>query len=321
MELASTRAAASTPAWRSAASTTSVLHVAGQQAEWDGLELGPADRRARRLCVLGHEEVALLIDRCGDDRAERFVVEVGDAGVEVVVGESSSDFDRGQRSDLDADAGVALEQRAGDQRHDAECGWNHPEVKRSGQVVTQAGASAASPSRPASACCAHGSSARPSGARPTWRCWRLTSATPSHVRARGSLPRARAGRRDRLGRRAECRSRASAVRYSSWRRNTRRAPAVSRARPACPAPRRGSLAGAVGVRAGAREPAARPRSGTHRGSGARRTSTRGSRACRRRSEPAPTSDQPEMCGVMPWWGIVRQGWSAGAGWGNQTSPA
>jgi hypothetical protein len=33
------------------------------------------------------------------------------------------------------------------------------------------------------------------------------------------------------------------------------------------------------------------------------------------------SDVPEVCGVMPWWGIVRQGWSFGAGWGNQTSPA
>ena len=30
---------------------------------------------------------------------------------------------------------------------------------------------------------------------------------------------------------------------------------------------------------------------------------------------------PEVCGVMPWWGIARHGWSRGAGWGNQTSPA
>ncbi|GGW51690.1 hypothetical protein GCM10010320_35680 [Streptomyces caelestis] len=32
-------------------------------------------------------------------------------------------------------------------------------------------------------------------------------------------------------------------------------------------------------------------------------------------------DDPEMCRVMPWCGIVRQGWSAGAGCGYQTSPA
>ena len=32
-------------------------------------------------------------------------------------------------------------------------------------------------------------------------------------------------------------------------------------------------------------------------------------------------EEPEMCGVMPWCGIVRQGWSCGAGCGNQTSPA
>src|SRR5947209_17741701 len=28
-----------------------------------------------------------------------------------------------------------------------------------------------------------------------------------------------------------------------------------------------------------------------------------------------------MCGVIPWWGIERHGWSLGAGCGNQTSPA
>ena len=28
-----------------------------------------------------------------------------------------------------------------------------------------------------------------------------------------------------------------------------------------------------------------------------------------------------MCGVMPWWGIVRHRWSFGAGCGNHTSPA
>lgn len=29
----------------------------------------------------------------------------------------------------------------------------------------------------------------------------------------------------------------------------------------------------------------------------------------------------EMCGVMPWCGMLRQGWSRGAGCGNHTSPA
>ena len=42
---------------------------------------------------------------------------------------------------------------------------------------------------------------------------------------------------------------------------------------------------------------------------------------RPRSAPARRGSCPEMCGVMPWWGIVRQGWSFGAGCGNQTSPA
>ena len=38
-----------------------------------------------------------------------------------------------------------------------------------------------------------------------------------------------------------------------------------------------------------------------------RTSTPGSRACRRHSGPGPTELEPEMCGVMPWCGIVRHG--------------
>ncbi len=33
------------------------------------------------------------------------------------------------------------------------------------------------------------------------------------------------------------------------------------------------------------------------------------------------SELPETCGVMPWCGMERHGWSCGAGCGNQTSPA
>src|SRR6202453_1171500 len=44
-------------------------------------------------------------------------------------------------------------------------------------------------------------------------------------------------------------------------------------------------------------------------------------ACPRRVPACAESEVPEMWGVMPWCGMVRQGWSFGAGWGNHTSPA
>ena len=40
-----------------------------------------------------------------------------------------------------------------------------------------------------------------------------------------------------------------------------------------------------------------------------------------RAQRVWADSDPEMWGVMPWWGIVRHGWSAGAGCGYQTSPA
>ena len=52
----------------------------------------------------GQQPIALVVERHGPDLAERLVVEIADAGIDLEVLEQVQDFDRGARQDREADA-------------------------------------------------------------------------------------------------------------------------------------------------------------------------------------------------------------------------
>ena len=68
------------------------------------------------------------------DGAEGLIVEVGDANLDVVVAEQLPDFDRRVRANLEADAGVAVQQPSGDQRDRGQGGRDDAHAQRAAEV-------------------------------------------------------------------------------------------------------------------------------------------------------------------------------------------
>jgi hypothetical protein len=73
----------------------------------------------------GQEPIALLIERHGIHPAERLVVEVGEAGIDLQVFEQRQNLDRCLRPDRELNVGVSRAQRRGE-------GGNHRERGRNG---------------------------------------------------------------------------------------------------------------------------------------------------------------------------------------------
>jgi hypothetical protein len=83
----------------------------------------------------GEEGVALLVDRRCGDPAERLVVEVGDAGVDLVRFQLHADLQRGERADLQVDARVAAQQRLGDPLDGGQRGRDHPQAQAAAELT------------------------------------------------------------------------------------------------------------------------------------------------------------------------------------------
>ncbi len=84
-----------------------VLHVGCQEAERQLRHLGPRHARRVGVRIAGRSDqpIALGIERNGNDVPERFVVEIGDPGIDVEIAEQRQNLDRGPRQDRERDAG------------------------------------------------------------------------------------------------------------------------------------------------------------------------------------------------------------------------
>ena len=195
-----------------------VLHVGREQAERHLRDLGPGDALAvaERRVGGGQQLIALLIERHRVDAAERLVVEIGDAGVDLEVLEQREDLDRGARQDGEAHVGMAGAKGRGERA-----------------TIASAVGIAAMRSCPARPCLsalissrmaresptmrrAQSSVRSPSGVKPMKREPRCTRRTPS-VSSSCLMPAESVGwvtPQDSAAR-PKCRSRASAIRYSS----------------------------------------------------------------------------------------------------------
>ncbi len=95
-----------------------VLHVGREQAERERGGVGPGHALRAAVLILGggDEEVLLAPQRQRVDVRQRLVVEVGEPGVDLAVGQAVRDLTRGHRQPADAHAGVALAEAGGDAR-------------------------------------------------------------------------------------------------------------------------------------------------------------------------------------------------------------
>ncbi len=116
-----------------------VLHVGRQQAQRQRRRLGPADRGAvAELAVGGGEQqVALPPQRAHVDVGERLVVQVGEAGVELAVGEPVRDLARRHRVQRHAHARVVLAEARGDERRGRQRGGDGAEAERADEALAQ----------------------------------------------------------------------------------------------------------------------------------------------------------------------------------------
>ena len=116
-----------------------VLHVGREQTQRHLRDLGPGHRYAvAERCVRRCDQpVALVIERDGKDTAERFVFQIGDAGVDLEVLEQVEDFDRGARPDGELHVGMPLAIGRGEPRNHRQRGRDRGDPQPPGQAVAQ----------------------------------------------------------------------------------------------------------------------------------------------------------------------------------------
>ena len=98
-----------------AVENAAVLHVGGQKAEIERCGLLPADRVAagQRAVGAGEEDVGFGVERFGDDAFERFIVEIGDADIDIEIVDGVLNGGRGHGQDGKGDSGKTLREGAG----------------------------------------------------------------------------------------------------------------------------------------------------------------------------------------------------------------
>ena len=117
-----------------------VLHVGRQQAERHLRDLGPGHRVAiaERRVGRGQQPIALAIERHGGDAAERLVVEIGDAGVDLEIFQQRQDLDRGARLDGELHVGMPRAVGRGERCDHRQRGRDRGDAQPAGQAVLAA---------------------------------------------------------------------------------------------------------------------------------------------------------------------------------------
>ena len=109
-----------------------ILHVGSEQAKGRCRGLRPPNGRAARERPVdrAQQQVALAVERQRAHVAERFVIEVGQAGIGLERVEAAPDLARRERQHLDVHERMALAERRGDQRDGRQRSRDRPYPQR-----------------------------------------------------------------------------------------------------------------------------------------------------------------------------------------------